>query len=54
MSNNSLFKPFSMGKLTLKNRIVMAPMTRNFRLITISLVTMWSTTTAVEQREVWG
>ena len=30
MSNNSLFMPFSMGKLTLKNRIVMAPMTRNF------------------------
>ena len=30
MSNSSLFQPFSLGNLTLKNRIVMAPMTRNF------------------------
>ena len=30
MSNNSIFKPFKLGKLILKNRIVMAPMTRNF------------------------
>ena len=27
---STLFKPFSMGKLELKNRVVMAPMTRNF------------------------
>ena len=30
MSNNSLFQSFSLGNLSLKNRIVMAPMTRNF------------------------
>ncbi len=30
MENNSLFKPFSLKSLTLKNRIVMAPMTRSF------------------------
>ncbi|MDP5069793.1 MAG: 12-oxophytodienoate reductase, partial [Congregibacter sp.] len=30
MSDNSvLFKPFTLGKLELANRIVMAPMTRN-------------------------
>ena len=28
--NSTLFRPFSLGPLTLKNRIVMAPMTRNF------------------------
>lgn len=28
--NNALFKPFTCGSLTLKNRIVMAPMTRSF------------------------
>lgn len=27
--NNALFRPFSLGRLQLKNRIVMAPMTRN-------------------------
>ena len=27
---NSLFQPFKLGSLTLDNRIVMAPMTRNF------------------------
>ena len=30
MSDNLLFKPFQLGNLQLKNRIVMAPMTRNF------------------------
>lgn len=30
MTNNPLFKPFSLGNLTLNNRIVMAPMTREF------------------------
>ena len=30
MSNNALFEPFQLGQLQLKNRIVMAPMTRNF------------------------
>jgi len=29
-SENSLFQPFKLGSLTLDNRIVMAPMTRNF------------------------
>ena len=29
-SVSALFKPFAMGKLQLKNRVVMAPMTRNF------------------------
>lgn len=29
-AQNSLFQPFTMGNLTLKNRIVMSPMTRNF------------------------
>ncbi|HCL42152.1 MAG TPA: 12-oxophytodienoate reductase, partial [Pseudomonas sp.] len=27
---NTLFKPFTLGNLELSNRIVMAPMTRNF------------------------
>jgi len=30
MSSGSLFKPFAIGRLVLPNRIVMAPMTRNF------------------------
>ena len=30
MSNNSLFSPFRLKTLDLKNRIVMAPMTRSF------------------------
>lgn len=30
MSNESLFKPFSLKSLNIKNRIVMAPMTRSF------------------------
>ncbi|WP_090073515.1 NADH:flavin oxidoreductase [Cohaesibacter marisflavi] len=30
IDTSSLFRPFSMGSLNLKNRIVMAPMTRNF------------------------
>lgn len=30
MSNQSLFKPFSLKSLSIKNRIVMAPMTRSF------------------------
>jgi 2,4-dienoyl-CoA reductase-like NADH-dependent reductase (Old Yellow Enzyme family) len=30
MSQNSLFQPFYLGSLSLENRIVMAPMTRNF------------------------
>ncbi len=30
MNNDSLFKPFSLKSLNLKNRIVMAPMTRSF------------------------
>lgn len=29
MSNTALFQPFALGKLSLKNRIVMAPMTRS-------------------------
>ena len=29
-SENPLFRPFKLGDMTLKNRIVMAPMTRNF------------------------
>jgi 2,4-dienoyl-CoA reductase-like NADH-dependent reductase (Old Yellow Enzyme family) len=29
-SDNALFQPFETGNLKLKNRIVMAPMTRNF------------------------
>ena len=29
-ANNALFEPFQLGNLQLKNRIVMAPMTRNF------------------------
>ena len=29
-SDNALFRPFDTGNLKLKNRIVMAPMTRNF------------------------
>jgi 2,4-dienoyl-CoA reductase-like NADH-dependent reductase (Old Yellow Enzyme family) len=29
-SVRSLFKPFTLGNLTLSNRTVMAPMTRNF------------------------
>jgi 2,4-dienoyl-CoA reductase-like NADH-dependent reductase (Old Yellow Enzyme family) len=29
-TDNALFKPFQLGNLQLKNRIVMAPMTRNF------------------------
>jgi len=30
MTDNALFQPFNLGNLQLKNRIVMAPMTRNF------------------------
>src|ERR1700738_2579700 len=30
MNSNSLFKPFSLKSLHLKNRVVMAPMTRSF------------------------
>ena len=30
MTDNALFQPFRLGNLELKNRIVMAPMTRNF------------------------
>ena len=30
MTDNALFQPFHLGNLQLKNRIVMAPMTRNF------------------------
>lgn len=30
MTDNALFQPFNLGNLRLKNRIVMAPMTRNF------------------------
>ena len=30
MSSNALFSPFSLKSLQLKNRIVMAPMTRSF------------------------
>ena len=29
MTNNAIFQPFTLGGLQLKNRIVMAPMTRN-------------------------
>ncbi|MBT7751465.1 MAG: 12-oxophytodienoate reductase, partial [Porticoccaceae bacterium] len=29
-TENPLFQTFSLGSLSLKNRIVMAPMTRNF------------------------
>ena len=28
--NQSIFKPFELGQLKLKNRIVMAPMTRSY------------------------
>ena len=35
MSNNSLFKPFTLGNLRLKNRIVMAPITRNLAVILV-------------------
>jgi len=29
MTNNALFESYSLGSLTLRNRIVMAPLTRN-------------------------
>lgn len=51
-SVEALFQPIELGHLKLSNRIVMAPMTRQFS-PTVSRVRMLRAITAVEQRTQW-